>query len=142
MQVFSMANDSGLNPVTPHSSARSCTAVPIKPRHRPSRWLSYARHSTRGSAPGTPGWRRPWGCHVPGAVSPRPLLAVAGAAAACAGRPALPGVPHQPQCLALAPQPPVPRVSSPLLAAQLPAPSSHCPKKLTKLKLFSFLRSL
>lgn len=49
-----MANDSGLKPVTPHLSAHSCTAVPIKPRHRPSRRLLHPAQP-RGSAPGTPG---------------------------------------------------------------------------------------
>lgn len=98
MRVFSMANDSGLNPVTPNSSVGSCTAVPIAPCSRPSPPVS---HTTSRRAPGTLAWRRPWGCCMLGAVSPRPLLALAEATSTCAGPdPALPGSLARPPCAA------------------------------------------
>lgn len=169
-----MANDSGLNPVTPNSSVCSCTAVPITPCSRPS---PPASHNTGHCAPGTLARRQPWGCRTLGAVSPHPLLTPAGDTNACAGLdPASPGIPgaaavHCPQgdrtsgkaisgfgdpaalrCLVPAwPGSLVPvgcRLrASPRSAARaaacgsaVPALYLRCPKKLTKLKLFSFLR--
>lgn len=77
-----MANDSGLNPVTPNLSVRSCTAVPITPCSRPSPPVS---HATGWHAAGTLAWRWPWGCFMLGALSPRPPFALAGTSSTCAG---------------------------------------------------------
>lgn len=70
-----MANDSGLNPVTPNSSVHSCTAVPITPCSRPSPPVS---HTTGQRAPGTLAWRWVLCPLIPCLLWPEPPVPVLG----------------------------------------------------------------
>lgn len=119
-----MANDSGLKPVTPHSSAHSCTAVPIKPRRRPSRRLLRLAQP-RGSAPGTPGGGGPGDAMRP---VPCPLVR-------CWLWPErLQPVPGALRCPGAAPAPaPCPRPAAPRAQGELPAARSSAPCSLLAL---------
>lgn len=140
-----MANDSGLNPVTPNSSERSAPQCPLR--------LALVHHAASRCAPGTLAWSWALCPLVPTQLHPAARVTAPDGLQQgwSLGKSHL-RVWGPRCCVPVQPSSPVPRARQPQAPASpcsgarpaacgsaLPALHLGCPKKLTKLKLFAFL---